>query len=201
MDYLKELQSALDKVSLSYRGSGKNFFCELDAFLPVVAAIIRHIGWVSNSKAYAEGRVSTSNWAMTYITQPEKYVFENNRLIITDEDRELAKKAAEEAGNLDKEESLKNTYLHNIRVLATYGVLDFQDMGYAASMISWYERELEKRLTPKDIGNHLGTIGEKLEIEAVVKQVRALDSYYGLTLLHKLENRHERYACMVYIKH
>ena len=185
VDYLTEILFIMGDPGRGYVGAGRKFVCELDMFLPVAAAIIRTIGWVSNSAAYEDPyKTSTSAWACDYITDRDTYRQYQPPLKITDKDKDLARKAQELAAGIPKEETDKNSYLYNLCTIAKYGIIGYKEMGYAASMISWYERCIK----PEDItGNYIGTVGDPIEFTGTVEGIKAIDAHWGTSLLHRFK--------------
>lgn len=135
----------------------------------VAQRVITH-GFISKKQAYETGRESTAETALM-----EHY----RHAPISMEARDLARDALAWAENLDEtEEQPLNDYLHNAWVVANAPVIEPRSTGIAASIVGVYYRNQQPKALPS---KHLGTVGQKLEIDVEVLDTRLLDS--GSTLV------------------
>lgn len=155
--------------------SGPRWY-DLLTYLTAVASTIRQVGWASKSK---------SDNPTCYLALD---AWESGELDLADRDAELAESALEWARALDRPES---NYLSNLRAIARSGFCRIKDLGFAASMVPAYEREMErqaKRARESESSSHLGDVGERLRnLRVRYTLCRAFDGFYGLRVLHKFE--------------
>ena len=80
-----------------------------------------------------------------------------------------------------------NDYQHNIHVLAASGMIEFRSAGYACSIVGSYMREFD--LFPKKedrkISNHVGAVGDKLDIDVEYKNSFYKNMPTGGFYIHK----------------
>jgi hypothetical protein len=123
-------------------GSGGKSYTYLDMYLAVVAEVIAHVGWRSNSVAKEYGGQSTSSIAITHM-QPARTRQEKDARLFerpSDKSIEVAKAAIEWCSAISDEECEKSEYLWNIRVIARRGLIEWKQFGYAASIVSSYQK-------------------------------------------------------------
>lgn len=139
-------------------GGGGTPHYNLLRYLSIVRHIILFNGWIPRSKANVDGVESTSDIAMRVMLS-QKFKAE-------DEETTFAENAILWACDLEDETCINNEYLHNIRLIARYGAVQPKLIGYAASIVSAYERELSKRAdnATNENSKHIGAIGDKIEV-------------------------------------
>lgn len=145
-------------------------------FLSQTAACIRDYGWLSKSKTYETGAKSTSSYVLDNFNPPFNTRFTFS--VVTDRERQLAAEAIDWAENLSDEECEPSEYLHNIRAIVRSGMVGIRTAGYAASIISSYERELSRH-QPKLSSNHVGSIKMRDEFDLTLKSSYNGQSDYG----------------------
>lgn len=154
------------------------------------AAVVKKFGFTSKKYAWDYGCQSTADrvWdnLMPYPRMPESEFAH-----ATEADLELAKKTLEYFTNIDAGE---NDYLLNIKKIISLGFVPYKYMGFAASMVSSYQRAVEKEAlyqAKKKIGensNFVGAIGERLrDINVKVIAVRDIESDFGLSVLYTFQ--------------
>lgn len=191
----------------SYGGGRIEETAELTNFLTWVAACVRIDGWISRGKArgYDGQVVATADQAFTYINPPDfrgqnagerRAKFEAAKAAHqpTQEDIELAEKAVAYAEE-DLEKKMEgNDYLYNLWVACNQTILNHKLIGIAASLISHFIKEVERR-TMKELelrttknSVHVGTVGERRFFEVKVLSVKmiGLDSQFGPKALTKM---------------
>lgn len=102
---------------------------------------------------------------------------------LTKEDFEMAKKAIDWAKNIDPH----NDYLYNINVIAQTKVIDVKSIGFAASIVSSYQREmntLKKKEKEATSSEFFGKIKKRDVFDLVVDKIIAYAGYIGLSYLH-----------------
>jgi hypothetical protein len=107
---------------------------------------------------------------------------------ITDADVEIANKAHEWAKGLS---DLSNDYLYNIHTIANMDALESRHYGFAASIVSSYLREVERenlyraRREASESSQWIGTVGQRLDFEAVCVSIRSHEGNFGITYICK----------------
>lgn len=143
-------------------------------FLAQTAACIRDHGWLSKSEAYKTGAKSTAAWVRDNFDPPPKIQLS----LVSAEDRQKAQEAVEWVENISDEDCDNSDYLHNIRAIARSGMVGWRTMGYAASILPAFDRELAKR-QPKMVSSHVGAVKVREEFEVTLKQHFSGVSAYG----------------------
>jgi hypothetical protein len=110
----------------------------------------------------------------------------------TEADLELAQKTLAYFTDID---AGNNDYLLNIKKIINLGFVPFKYMGFACSMVSSYQRAVEKEAiykAKKKLGEnsvHVGQIGERLrDIPVKVLSTRDIESDYGLSVLYTFQD-------------
>jgi len=176
-------------ASQGFSGSGE-LYDYLDTYLAHVAEVISINGWLSRSSARELDRRSTSDIAYMHLHPPFYGKSEKLYEYPTDKSVEIAKKAIEWCENLSDEEVEASEYLHNIRVIAKRGVVGPKQFGYAASIVSAYQRllidQINKDNIKKDQANsqYVGEIGKRQNFKVLVEKVLQLNGAYGVSHMH-----------------
>lgn len=182
-----------DASQESYGGSSGPFFDYLETFLSHVAEVIATNGWVSRKTARLReeetGRTvfSTADIALTHL-HPSPYQKREDRLYDepSSKSEELAKEAIKWCEAISDVEVEDNEYLHNIRIIARRGIVGAKQYGYAASIVSAYNRTLveyqakEKR----PVSQYVGEVGKRTNFIVTVEKVLNFDSAYGCIYMH-----------------
>jgi len=142
----------------------------LELFLALTSATIRKDGWVSRKKAReayengAKGLSATADmvWHMLAEDKIREY-------IPSPQDHELAVMVEVWAGDLPEP---VEDYLWNLRAIAQAGWVDRRMAGFAASMVSAYQRA-HQALTPQ--GEWIGEIGGRLTLALLLKQFKVTE--------------------------
>lgn len=140
---------------------------ETEHFLAHVVMAIRHWGWVSSKEAYETGRRSTREDAWNAMASTNG-VYKQQGMIVTDEDREEAKKALAWACEQDK---TKSEFWHNLVTVAETGWVDYKAMGIAAAIIPMHQKVLEqaaKKTLDFSKSIYQGNKGERLNLTVLV---------------------------------
>jgi len=181
--------------SCGYAGRGGYPELSLETFLPLVRAITRRVGWVSRTAAKDfDGGVATADWALRIIQSNDRHIrafVARNEIEVNDADRDCAAKAVEWAKSVD---DAKSEYLHVIRAIATTGRVNNRLAGYAASIVSAYNREIERETERAEKAKnapskvYAGDPGKTRDIGTVtIKGVHFFEGYYGVTSIVRME--------------
>jgi hypothetical protein len=207
---LELLQGAMDIFSgaedelggLSW-GSGDSRV-NLESFLAYVTACIRVDGWTSRGKAReSDGALTaTADDAMGLMNppspKPEKWQRWADERRPTDEDRETVTKALEYVREHFQHENINgralNDYEFNLHVISKQTLLTWKMSGIAASLISYYLREVERRvLREAELrrvadSKHIGNPGDKVMLNVQVAKVMVVGEMnrFGPSHMHKM---------------
>lgn len=196
-----EMYYSLDQLAAASEGEGEGGFgsgggsdyAMLPHYLAYVAEVIAHLGWKSRSSAHTYGGQATANIAMTHMWRPRgmkdsDFLFRTP----TTKSEESAAAAIAWAEELSDEDVRDSEYLHNIRVIARRGVVGGKQFGYAASIVSSYQRhigELEiKARRATQVSNYVGEEGERRIFHLLVEKVIQLESDFGISQLHLMSD-------------
>lgn len=180
-------------------GSGGHYskFDYLDVYLGYVAEVIALEGWRSNSVAKDfGGKPSTSTIAYNTL-HPMKGMKRSELLFQTPTAKsiETARLAIEWCNAITDNETEGNDYLHNIRVIARRGIVGAKQYGYAASIVSGYQRAMgelvkkARRASWEESSKYVGEVGDKVAVSILVEAAIGLDGAYGSTTLHIMSDK------------
>jgi ribosomal protein L36 len=166
-----------------FGGGELQYHPSLEAFLGVVRRVIKEKGWVPRSKSSPEtGLHATCDIAWGSMQERER----KYRIEPEEGDIEYAQKAILWASEISDDEAIQNEYLHNIRLQAKRGIAEKRFIGYAASILPAYDREMAKvaeKQSAQANSNYVGNPGDKLELELTLTRVKHVPSDFGSTTL------------------
>jgi hypothetical protein len=178
-------------------GSDRVRIMPLERYLPVVAMLMRRIGWTSRTACREdEGRTSTADYAYRYIFAKDRYTrdwIESEELYADDEDADLAGRAVEWAKTVCTD---GNEYLDTINRIALSGSVDFKGLdGYAASIIIAYRKACEREALRAEKAKGakdkvwFGEAGRREKgIRVTCKGTHTFEGYYGVTTIVRFEH-------------
>ena len=176
---------------------------DLPGFMVIVSAVMTKYGWRSSKDALANGGDSTSSRSgdvfferKTNTRLDPKYV---TTVTPTKDDVEMANKVIEYVANLNRNDKYNsNEYTNNLITIAKDGFFTNREIGFAASMINFYNNAMEREAARKvrleakaqeeankPASNFIGNVGERITVEATLKTCKTLDSNFGITYLTK----------------
>lgn len=189
---VSELGEACEDESSHGWGGGYSYDM-LDKFLAYVAEVISHVGWISNTVAKQTDQQSTSGLAQLHM-HPSNEDIRRGLLLFrtpTAESVQTAKLAIEWASSISDDEVSDNDYLYNIRVIARRGIISYKQYGYAASIVSGYQRHIcdlkRKEYAATHPSEYVGVKGERSTFKVLVGKVITLDGAYGTTYMHLMQ--------------
>jgi hypothetical protein len=154
-------------------------------YLALVAMIIESGGWMPRGRARDLGVESTADMAITAYFK---------HFPVSAAQIDEAKAALEWARNTicTKDIEARTDYEHNIAVIAKYDSVDFKQVGYAASIVSSYQRE-QNRLKAKEMeflsfkdSKFVGVIGKRMDVQGRLVEVKTIvGDIWGNSYLHK----------------
>lgn len=162
--------------------------------LEITSAYTRKYGFLSRSKAEMEYRTATVDQIRTTYycketTESRKVKEEVGKP--TEADTETAKKAIAWAAGLSDAEVDNNGYLTNLRTIARCETLPWNGMGLACSMLSAYSRTMEqaREAAKRPESQHVGQIGDRMDLTVTVHRVIVVEGNYGTTGIHKMTDQ------------
>jgi len=152
--------------------------------LEMSAAVIRHYGWVSASKAKEEWTTATKEIVYDQIFNRHK-LKKDDLISPLNADEEIAEKSREWVKNLDPK---GNDYLGNIKVIASNDYVQTRQIGIACSIIATYKRTVEKEEKKKTRfkNEHFGNLKERIDLTVKVLGIYENEGFYGVTWIHKM---------------
>ena len=147
----------------------------LEQFLVFAHALIAKHGYLSNSQARTEGKMSTGELAWIWVQRGrDNEILRNTPLDAID--RAMGKKVFEWMKEIIKNPAnQKSEYMMVLARIGTLEQVTEREVGYAASAVTSWLRDN----TPAHKGSHLGKIGDRIKIEVTVKGFRAFESRYS----------------------
>tara|TARA_Y100000310_G_scaffold66977_1_gene62280 strand:+ start:1909 stop:3159 length:1251 start_codon:yes stop_codon:yes gene_type:complete len=202
LNAVRRLFSSLDDDEFMFdsKGDFQSKAHNLTRALNMTWTVIRTYGWLSGSKAWNMGdpQQATSWIVKTHLNKPteeqqEQFSYAWNKVKDTnnypDSDPQLVEDAIEWAKS--HRDSDKD-YLVNIAIIAENGYTTNRSMGMAVSILSSYEREVNKRVRDEarklvaDASEHVGEVGKRQVFDDVtLTDLKYLESEWGVTVLHK----------------
>jgi hypothetical protein len=176
---------ALESSAAAGIGTATNTL-ELVRFVAFVAQEMNRYGWISKGKAWENHLTATADRAQNAYWSSD---FQKDMPTADDDFRAL--QAVTWARGLTDSEVEENDYLYNLRAVCLDDFIRPKRGGLAGSVIVAAERAIEKaaRAASGPQSNlHVGTVGEKIELDLKLVDTRATEGYYGPTTWHKFED-------------
>jgi hypothetical protein len=179
-----------------FRGSFPDSY-PIQWVLETVNSIIRQEGWVSKSMAQDhEGMRPTSSWISEIVYPPadrdekaRRYWEELcERFTPTERDKAEAQAAMMWWAT---EMQADSEYKHNCLLMLKSGQVPGKMFGYAASMVSTYQKAMNAlllRQSQKNLNEYLGTEKEKIEVQVRVLALYSNDGAWGVTTTHIMKD-------------
>jgi hypothetical protein len=173
---MAELIASIGEFATGSRNTGFTGYVQdhrwigTEMFLEMAAESILERGFTSKKTGWESGRKTTSEDAFARMS--------TSLHIPSEAARNLAQAARDWAQGLTGDLS---DYEHNCYVVANSEGLEPRSLGIAASIVGVYY----SRMAPKgQASGHMGVVGERLEIEVTVDEVRTLE----FSFLHKMHD-------------
>ena len=171
-------------------------------------ATVREYGYTSRSAARDDAYVfdgdSTASlvWdkvaARTPAWETNEYKAKLAAIRATADDREKAGEIIEFVKNARAE----NSYMHNLVAIAESDLVGEREMGFAVSMVVYYEREMGRiertRRAARNRGyaeEYAGEVGNRVKARVRIEKTIRFDGYYGVTTLVKMRDEDDRQLC------
>ena len=177
----------------------------LERFLTVTAAIIRHDGWMSRTKAREISEtefqcvMATADHVKMYLSPParqfrtrktQEWLDEISELLDSPEFGEQAAEAIEWAKAIDAGD---NDYLYNVNLLSRAGYVTSKTAGVAASIIAAWKRAMDKAAelsskSERPVSQHVGTLKKRMTLTVTCERIFESEGMYGVTGIHRLRD-------------
>ena len=175
-------------------GSGDHTLAE---YLPIVAWVVRTVGWVSRTVARERaerdepGSRASADYAWAIMVDPKAR--RESEIELSDEDKAtgLAAEGWAEALTDADVDAQKGDYLHNLRVVARSGLVGHRTAGIAASMVTAHQRAVGAERARADraarptSNEHVGTVGKRETFLVTLDFVTGFETDYGYTTVLK----------------
>lgn len=197
-----EIISQLEDMMGGFGGSGSGVrYYTLQEVLETAACVIRRDGFMSKAAAYKIAQesgdvVETSAGKVAWLFAPitpgrgaEKEREAKAAYKVEDTDKAKAELAQDWAANMNPTEA--QDYLWNLHVVANMEHVTLRNFGLAVSMISAYQRELDRiagieyaKKAPKYVSQYVGTVGKRQEFTVTLNKLIGREGNYGHTAIH-----------------
>ncbi len=198
LDQLDELFNDIKNDNLGGSGGPSFYHYNLNEFLAYTAAVIRINGWTPRSAANIdEGRPATAD-IVAHLVNPPLSTYAS----LYDEWKKAVVKYDPTADDIQeavnsiewvKMQEPNNEFIHNLQAIVRANTVVGKLFGYAAAIISAYQRANEKlRLRMSNLASivneYVGETGMRITVDVVLKQVRYFDSNYGTVTMHEFRD-------------
>lgn len=149
-------------------------------------SVIRTMGYVSRSNAEEFGKRATTDEVYEQMFEQEG-MKEKDIIAVTQEDKDLAVKVIEYIKGIET----KTDYEENLKLISISECIALRVKGYATSMIPYYMKAMEL-LKVKEVeipSKHIGTVGQKIEVELTVEKVVVWENAFGVVRLHLMKDK------------
>ena len=160
-------------------------------FVAVVSVLIRKLGWRSRTEAMKDefGPQATASiaWSICTARPGDPYIkqlVQERGLHADDNDAKLAAEAIEWGGKIDSA-TAANSYLYDLGVCCRQTSVTYKQSGFTASAIIAYQKTLAVP-RPNQVrhqSEHLGTIGQYIEVEVTVIGAKPMEGKYEATFV------------------
>lgn len=151
-------------------------YINLEIYLSYVAQDIRARGYYySRTAARQQGGQSSADSALYHM---EVGGYEDPK----EDDRKLAEVAIAWVQDLGEGGRQLTDYEHNIHVIAASGCCEYRSLGFAASIVGAFLRNQPKQARRES--QHLGHVGERIDVQVTMKSVRVVESMFGSSFLN-----------------
>lgn len=176
-DFTNAMLTAESEESVNHHSSFDGW--PLADYLAYVSLAIRSYGWVSRANAgYSVS--ATADSALMLLTDRQ------NTFRPSEEDINLASKAL---AWINAKTDLNNDYLINLSNAVKMGYATSKNVGFLASLIPAYKKELgllesRKTIERPNPSNYYGAIGNKVTLELTYIKGISFDSQFGICWIH-----------------
>lgn len=196
MRYMRSLLSFseqfADEEKYGFGGSGPRFYTfDHIGVLIKTASLIDKYGWVPKSAADEDHRATASEVLDVYFPpdarDPRVYQQWKTWVDSLNLDNPKWKEEAEAARAWLKKHTGEGEYWHNLHAIDQAEGVPTHLFGYWCSVMSGYQRAMEKlRLAEREkkLNEHVGEVKERREFVVKLKARKSFENHYGTTRLH-----------------
>lgn len=187
---LDETAEACEEEGSGGWGSSGPRYDRLDSYLAYAAEAIIRYGWKSRTVAREYGGMATADLAYRHMHPTREERRDLEWKAPTEAAVTLAAEALAWCVEISDSETDASDYLYNIRTIARRGLVGHKGYGFAASIVSGYQRHLgtlirKQRFADQAAQSHfVGSIGEKRTFSVMVEKVIPCDTMYGVSMCH-----------------
>jgi hypothetical protein len=181
--------------NVGFGGRHAEYFA-LDDILLMTKRLVNLKGYIPKSKENIQEGVSYQTSTISDISDLFDNYGKNERRdyllsilpITTDQDKDFIIKAKEAAQNLP--DDIANDYLWNLKMLSAKEYINRKNFGLAASLISFYSREINKTENEKlnASSEYFGEEGKRSEYTLKVISKKEIETQYGITTMIQFLN-------------
>lgn len=164
----------------------------IKTFVMWAMAASRKFGWVSRRKAQEEMRSATVDllWNALFGKSSQDAKIRNEiKAVIKATDKDIAEKSVEWARNLkDDPNQQLNDYLWNLSAACSNEMVLGSTSGIVASLPVAYEKMVLSKETSQNAVPIPYKVGDKIEKDLTVMKKRSIESMYGVSILHTMQD-------------
>lgn len=200
MELVKTVVDMMDELEYCDMrfGYAKKYF-NISSFLCNCYELTKHFGYTSKGKGKESGAIPTSVFALDILNNSLSKTEYKKLLNIphyknkcySQENIEFVTKAL--TWILSKNTSIyEDEFLYNLKTICGNSHISERDLGYVASLISVYMREVkanEKKWNHENttqFASYYGEVGKKICVNVSVKMINKFDGMYGISYLYKM---------------
>ena len=176
----------------SWIGFGHASYYEIEQILAFSNSIINKFGFVSKAKAREnEWLESTAERVMFNLNPPRILTSEMKKDLVKVEkgDFEQAKTIIEWFKKEKQDVESSNNYVYNLSVLMNNEYAHYKNLGLIVSLVSMYNREMDKieyEKTERKISEWVGKEKERREFNITVENIYTTEGYYGFVAIYSM---------------
>lgn len=164
----------------------------LELFLKRTIVVVEKIGYVSAKKAREDAERNADNMTTLTATGYLAWEMEYNKKYWKDELEQASGEHVHEVYgkvmDMVNEMEDNNDYIHNIKILVKRGYVTFKTATTAASIVGTYlAREYKKNNENKKNSIHFGIIGNRIDVDMILKSKIKFESRYGMSNCYRFE--------------
>lgn len=170
--------------SATYDPSGTGFF-DAEQYLSWVAREIRLNGWVSRSEAWKGG--SSAAASADQARSALLAALGGETLETSEVDQQLAEDTMRWINDHLATKSHPSDFEINLVRIADRGLVAYRELPRLAPAVVSYQKYLE-RIAATGSSCHVGTVGDRIELEVVVRRARSRETHFGQQQIYEMED-------------
>lgn len=193
--YISAFNSMIEGESVA-TGWHTDRYYDTKEYLQYVVECINHFGFYGT-----QAKRSTKVRAYEYLMAKSNRVYGSRLKQLLDEMEEVefkqdtaeAVKVVENALEWIADQKEENSYIHNVKVLASQEYITYKDFGFVASLIPTYTKAMkieEKKKEQQEVDSkscYVGNVGDRITVEVqTIECIASWDTQYGATFIYKM---------------